>query len=185
MAIPILVDVKIKGANRVIARLNKIIANIDPEIDGGSEQLMKVGQKIARQEIRSQTDGTGALAAGIIIKKTKFKDGRKTITRWNLDVNDAVKKYAKFVHDGFSSHWVHRDMIADWLVRHPDVRLKGGKWLEVGYPKMGTRSDGSGKSSAPWLMKGGVKYFDKAYAEILKLSPQEYQNRLQKIVRGK
>ncbi|MDP2692271.1 MAG: hypothetical protein Q8O88_01365 [bacterium] len=177
---PILIDVRIRGADRVIARLNKIMANIPLEMNKGSENLMRTAQAIARQEIRTKTQGKGALAAGIRIDKTETKQGKgNTTTAWKLDVDPAVSRYAGAVHDGFTGHWVHKDMLGAWLDRHPNVKLRNGKWLEVGYPKK------YGGTSATWLQEGGVKYFDKAYAEILRLTQQEYNQRVQKLLRGK
>ena len=160
--------------------MTKIMANLPIQIDQGSETLMNIAKRRAKQEIRANTQGTGALAEGIMIKKTKLDKGT---TVWKLGINDAVARYAGAVHDGFASHWVHRDMLGAWLAKHPDVKLTGGKWLEVGYPKTGTRSDGSAKQSAPWLTQGGVKYFDKAYAEILNLTTQEYKKRIQQALK--
>ena len=183
---PTIINVKVRGARRLIVRTNKIIANVNAEVEKGTTSLIRQAQKIARNEIRENTRGNNILASSIIVKTEKtIRQGNKVI-RQTLDINSAVaKRYAKFVHDGFRSHWVHKDMIANWLAKHPNVKLRSGKWLEVGYPKTTPRSDGSAKQSAHWLPEGGVKYFDKAFAQILNISREEYAKRLKTAIRGK
>lgn len=182
---PILFDVKVKGVKRTIARTNRIIANLEQEADKTTADLARDVQRISRRIIRAETTGTGALADGIQVKKSQKKQGDNTVYKYTLGFNSAVARYAPFVHNGFKSHWVHKDMIAAWLAKHPQVKLKSGKWLEVGAPKQGTRKNGSPKTSAPWLNKGGVKFFDKAFAEVLRISEQEYTRRLKRAIGGK
>ena len=177
--LPVLINIKVKGAERVIARMRQIMANLPKETDEGSLTLMRKAQQIAKQEIRTKTSGTGALAEGIIIKKEETQQGNNRITtKWRLDVDPVVARYAGAVNDGFVGHWVHKDMLGAWLALHPEVKLRYGKWLEVGYPKRDTTGN-----SAPWLQEGGVKFMQKAYAEVLKLTLEEYQRRITKALK--
>ena len=124
------IKVKVRGTKRLLTRINKIMGNIKFGTVKVTDQLMKDAKKEAQQIIRTKTQGTGALANGMIIKKSKGQEGKRMITnKWTLGFNDVVAKYSKSVHDGFKSHWVHRDMIADWLSLHPNVKLRSGKWL--------------------------------------------------------
>lgn len=179
------IKVKVRGQKRLITRMNKIIKNVPAVTNKLTDKVMRDIKKEAQRIIRSETQGTGALANGMMVKKSKGTGKDKTATKWTLGFNDAVARYSKEVHDGFRAHWVHRDMIAEWLALHPNVKLRSGKWLEVGYPKNDMRRDGSPKQSAKWLQEGGTKFFTKAYRRIWEKSKDEYNKAIKKVIRGK
>lgn len=176
---PVLIDVKIRGVPRVMARLNKIIANLPIEMNLVSRQLIQYAQiearRVIKEKIPDSTFGDFIVTSEQLRKQGRLKDG----ATHSLHPDAKIASYAGFVHDGFKGHWVHKDMLGDWLKRHPEVALRNGKWLEVGFPK----KDGTG-TSASWLVEGGVKFFDKAYAKMLGISEEEYKRRINKVLRG-
>ena len=167
-------------ADSVNEPANKIIANMPKQLNQGSLSMIRQAKTKSQQIINTNTAGTGKLSKGMqtIIKKTKNNS-----RRYSLGFTPELQKEAKAVHDSFQPHFVHRDMIKEWLALHPEVKLIKGIWLEVGFPKSTTRKDGSPKNTAPWITQGGLKFFNKAFQEVLKLSKKEFDRRITNLIK--
>lgn len=184
---PIAIDVKIHGVNRVIARMNRIVANIKQESKNSGWELLEEARKEARKIINQKTDGSGTLADSLKIKT--FEDKKTGGFRFELGPTGVAKKYAKYVHDGFEGHWTRAENLKDWLIKHPMVKPKkasdGNYIIEVGYPKTGVRRDGGAKQSAQWLVEGGVKFFDKAFINLKANAKKTFKKGIKKAIRGR
>lgn len=177
---PIMARVKLNQQeyNRIIGKYNKIIAESPKEMFKSAQELSRDIKKEAQSIITEETDGTGKLSEGMRIRSEKLSEERSD---HYIEFVDEVADYAKAVHEGFKAHFVHRDQIKDWLALHPEVRLREGRWLEVGKGKKTDRVDDSPRETAPWLNANGVRFFDRAFRNIVPFAEESFFNEIRKL----
>lgn len=179
---PVLIDIKVKGKERVIARFNKIIANLPKEMNLGAKNLAEYGQIEARNVIRQNTKGSGnnTLANSIEVRTLKIGKGQASKTTYEVRVNPDIARYAGYVHDGFEPHWVSvqdKPDLMNWIVKN--MGSIGQEVIARNKIFIG------GPNSAAWIKSGGLKFMDKAYAKMLGLTDEEYTQRVKRVIRGK
>lgn len=180
------IKVKIRGVDKLITRMNRIIGNISYYTDETSKILMEETKKEAQNIIFNETTGMGNLVQGMKIKKHK----EKNMTRWTLgfdedfDRNDEGKPYSKFVHDGFTPHWVK-------ISTHPSLE----QWIEKNFMSSSGAEDIKqlilqrdkifigGPNSAPWIRNGGTKFFTRAYQKVLRNARNRYNTTIKKAIK--
>lgn len=174
----ILTNVRIRGKERVIARLNRIVANTKSEIPNGALELAKIAQKEAKRIIKDNTSGFGTLADSIKIQTIKSGDNNNQRVSYRVRVDSLTAlTYADYVHNGFRPHWVKisdKPYLEGWIrknLSNADAIIKRDR-IYVGGP-----------NSAPWIRNGGLKFMERAYAKALQVSQEELTKRMNKIMR--
>jgi len=185
-----LMDVKIKGLPRIIARYRRIIANIPKVGRRSSYSLAKDVKEESQRIIRTEALGTGTLASNIIVKEVPVKGNK---IQHNVEVMGAANRYAPYVHNSFDPHWVHRDMLGAWLALPKAAGLR--QWLDdhptrkfvlVGAPgPVQMHGVMWGQYTAPWILKGGTKFFDRAFSKVLKKQIDVYEKEFEKLYKGR
>lgn len=165
-----------KGATRIIARFNKIIANLPKELNLGAKNLVEYGQIEGRRIINESTLGNGD---GLLAKSWKYKTlttgkGKNAKTSYTLGIDSTIANYGGYVNDGFAPHWV---TIQD----KPNLK----KWLEKNLPAKANdhKIFIGGPNGAPWI-KDGLHFMEKSYAKMLGLTEEEITKRIQNLIRG-
>ena len=169
-----LFDVTIRGDKRVVARFNKIIANLPNELNLGAKNLVEYGQIEGRKIINDNTSGNGLLAQSWKYKTLVTGKGKQSKTSYTLHIDSDIANYGGYVNDGYTPHWV---TIKD----KPNLKA----WLEKNLP--GSANNYKifigGPNSAPWI-KNGLHFMEKSYAKMLGLTEQEITQRIQNLIRG-
>lgn len=184
-----LMDVQIKGTKRIIARYKHILANIKKTGRRSADTLANMTKKESQRIIRTEAMGTGNLANNIIVKEVPTKGDN---VQFNVEVAGTANRYARYVHNSFDPHWVHRDMLGAWLSLPKAAGLR--QWLDdhptrkfvlVGAPGP-VQMHGViwGQYTAPWILKGGTKFFDRAFTKTLGKQIEVYQEEFDKLYKG-
>lgn len=171
-----LFDVKMseKGGDRIIARFNKIVANLPKELNLGAKNLIDFGQITARNIINENTSGNGMLAKSVSTKTLKTGTGKQTKIGHTLYIDSTIANYGGYVNDGYTPHWVtiqDKPNLQAWLKKNLPSKANDHK-IFIGGP-----------NSAPWIT-GGLHFMEKAYAKMLGLTEKEITQRIQNLIRG-